>query len=157
MESTGHSRTPSMAIDTLGYIHITWRDATDYDNSGTDYDIFYKVGLIPKSVSEIETTLTETQTIEITNTQAETTTETQTDTSTVTVTDTSTDIAETTSTYTETITDTTELTSTRTDTTVLTSEVTTLISNAKSEAYAPSLALLVITTGSIAILRRWKK
>ena len=41
-ESTDPSISSSLAIDTLGNIHITWEDWTDYAGSGTDSDIFYK-------------------------------------------------------------------------------------------------------------------
>ncbi len=41
-ESTGHSYNPSLAVDTLGNVHIAWQDATDYAGAGTEYDIFYK-------------------------------------------------------------------------------------------------------------------
>ncbi|MCE7748125.1 MAG: hypothetical protein GPJ51_06990 [Candidatus Heimdallarchaeota archaeon] len=41
-ESTGHSGYPSLAVDTLGDVHIVWMDVTDYAGNGTDYDIFYK-------------------------------------------------------------------------------------------------------------------
>ncbi len=41
-ESTGHSRVPSLAVDTLGNVHIAWRDYTNYNGAGTDADIFYK-------------------------------------------------------------------------------------------------------------------
>ena len=41
-ESTSASYDPSLAVDTLGNIHIAWEDATDYAGSGTDRDIFYK-------------------------------------------------------------------------------------------------------------------
>jgi len=41
-ESTAYSHTPSLAVDTLGNVHIAWHDETDYAGSGTDWDIFYK-------------------------------------------------------------------------------------------------------------------
>ena len=41
-ESTEDSYSPSLAVDTLGNVHITWHDYTDYASSGTDADIFYK-------------------------------------------------------------------------------------------------------------------
>ncbi len=41
-ESTGGSYSPSLAVDTLGNVHITWWDQTDYVGAGTDVDIFYK-------------------------------------------------------------------------------------------------------------------
>jgi hypothetical protein len=41
-ESTGTSWSPSLAVDTLGDVHITWEDYTDYAGAGTDVDIFYK-------------------------------------------------------------------------------------------------------------------
>ena len=41
-ESTDYSHTPSLAVDTLGNVHIAWHDETDYAGSGADFDIFYK-------------------------------------------------------------------------------------------------------------------
>ncbi len=41
-ESTAYSHTPSLAVDTLGNVHIAWHDETDYAGAGTDWDIFYK-------------------------------------------------------------------------------------------------------------------
>jgi ribosomal protein L31 len=41
-ESTATSSSPSIAVDILGNVHITWHDGTDYVGSGTDCDIFYK-------------------------------------------------------------------------------------------------------------------
>ncbi len=41
-ESTGFSFWPSIAVDSVGNIHIAWEDSTNYTNCGTDYDIFYK-------------------------------------------------------------------------------------------------------------------
>jgi ribosomal protein L31 len=41
-ESTGTSWSPSLAVDTLGNVHIAWEDYTDYAGSGIDIDIFYK-------------------------------------------------------------------------------------------------------------------
>ena len=41
-ESTGACYSPSLAIDTLGNVHVTWQDITDYAGAGTDYDVFYK-------------------------------------------------------------------------------------------------------------------
>ncbi|MHA1218621.1 MAG: hypothetical protein ACTSO5_08060 [Candidatus Heimdallarchaeaceae archaeon] len=41
-ESTGDSYDTSLAVDTLGNIHIAWYDLTDYAGAGTDMDIFYK-------------------------------------------------------------------------------------------------------------------
>ncbi|MCE7747020.1 MAG: hypothetical protein GPJ51_01380 [Candidatus Heimdallarchaeota archaeon] len=41
-ESTVSSREPSLAVDTSGNVHISWNDATNYTNSGLDWDIFYK-------------------------------------------------------------------------------------------------------------------
>ena len=42
-ESTSASTDPSLIVDNLGNIHIAWWDFTDYDGSGFDQDIFYKV------------------------------------------------------------------------------------------------------------------
>ncbi len=41
-ESTGHSSSPTIALDGSGNVHIAWTDYTDYSGSGTDHDIFYK-------------------------------------------------------------------------------------------------------------------
>jgi hypothetical protein len=41
-ESTGHSYSPSIMMDGAGNIHVVWTDWSDYNGSGTDYDIFYK-------------------------------------------------------------------------------------------------------------------
>ncbi|MCG3216851.1 MAG: hypothetical protein KAS63_09025 [Candidatus Heimdallarchaeota archaeon] len=41
-ESTSDSRDPFMTIDNEGIIHIAWEDETNYEASGTDWDIFYK-------------------------------------------------------------------------------------------------------------------
>ncbi|MCE7748228.1 MAG: hypothetical protein GPJ51_07515 [Candidatus Heimdallarchaeota archaeon] len=42
-ESTGVSYAPSLAVDNLGDVHISWHDTTDYTGAGTDADIFYKL------------------------------------------------------------------------------------------------------------------
>jgi len=41
-ESTAGSSNPSITVDGAGNVHVVWMDSTDYDNSGTDTDIFYK-------------------------------------------------------------------------------------------------------------------
>ena len=41
-ESTSHSASPSLAVDSSGYVHVAWYDSTNYDSSGDDMDIFYK-------------------------------------------------------------------------------------------------------------------
>lgn len=41
-ESTNHSVHPHIAVESDGTVHVAWRDYTDYDGSGLDYDIFYK-------------------------------------------------------------------------------------------------------------------
>jgi ribosomal protein L31 len=41
-ESTGTSYIPSLAVDTVGYVHIAWHDLTDYAGAGPGEDIFYK-------------------------------------------------------------------------------------------------------------------
>ncbi|MHA1551488.1 MAG: hypothetical protein ACTSQC_06050 [Candidatus Heimdallarchaeaceae archaeon] len=41
-ESTDYSGSPSLAVDTIGQVHIAWEDYTDYAGAGTDPDIFYK-------------------------------------------------------------------------------------------------------------------
>ena len=41
-ECTGHSQYPQIKLDANNYIHLIWQDNSDYNNSGTDFDIFYK-------------------------------------------------------------------------------------------------------------------
>ena len=41
-ESTGTSKYTSLAVDSVGNVHIAWYDYTDYSGCGTDVDIFYK-------------------------------------------------------------------------------------------------------------------
>jgi hypothetical protein len=41
-ESTSDSRHPCIKIDEAGIIHVAWSDLTDYDDAGSDFDIFYK-------------------------------------------------------------------------------------------------------------------
>jgi len=41
-ESTGDSGLPTIAVDGTGNVHVAWQDVTNYNSSGTDYDIFYK-------------------------------------------------------------------------------------------------------------------
>ena len=42
-ESTGISGEPTISLDFTGNIHVAWKDYTNYDSSGTDMDIFYKL------------------------------------------------------------------------------------------------------------------
>ena len=42
-ESTEPSGSPSLVVDTVGNIHVVWKDLTDYTGAGTDGDIFYKI------------------------------------------------------------------------------------------------------------------
>jgi hypothetical protein len=42
-ECTTSSGSPSIVVDTIGNAHIVWDDNTDYNGSGTDTDIFYKL------------------------------------------------------------------------------------------------------------------
>ena len=42
INSISDSHNPSTTIDSLGNVHITWHDTTDYAGAGTDSDIFYK-------------------------------------------------------------------------------------------------------------------
>ncbi len=42
-ESTSNSNSPSLAVNSVGSVHIAWYDYTDYAGSGTDPDIFYKL------------------------------------------------------------------------------------------------------------------
>jgi parallel beta-helix repeat protein len=60
-ESTGDSHQPSLAVDVGGNVHIAWYDNTDYNDSGTDYDVFYKryevgVGWTSTEVISIQST-----------------------------------------------------------------------------------------------------
>ncbi len=41
-ESTGNSWATSIVTDSAGDVHIAWHDVTNYDEAGTDQDIFYK-------------------------------------------------------------------------------------------------------------------
>jgi hypothetical protein len=41
-EGTGGSYAPSLDVGSDGTIHIAWCDLTDYGDSGTDWDVFYK-------------------------------------------------------------------------------------------------------------------
>ncbi len=41
-ESTLNSYSPSVSVDSLGNVHVVWHDYTDYQNCGSDTDIFYK-------------------------------------------------------------------------------------------------------------------
>ncbi len=41
-ESTDDSWCPTIAVDDSGNVHIAWYDYTNYNGSGTDWDIFYK-------------------------------------------------------------------------------------------------------------------
>jgi hypothetical protein len=47
-ESTGNSYLPSIAADESGNIHIAWQDYSEYNVSGTDSDIFYKLLKVSK-------------------------------------------------------------------------------------------------------------
>ena len=42
-ESTSDCWVPSIAIDSSDNLHVTWSDTTDYNDAGTDSDIFYKM------------------------------------------------------------------------------------------------------------------
>ncbi|NVM31801.1 MAG: right-handed parallel beta-helix repeat-containing protein, partial [Candidatus Helarchaeota archaeon] len=42
-ESTSDSTAPTVAIDALGNFYVAWADASDWNGSGTDGDIFYKI------------------------------------------------------------------------------------------------------------------
>ena len=52
-ESTGDSAYPSLAVDTIGQVHIAWEDYTDYAGAGTDPDIFYKFLAGPPAAPEL--------------------------------------------------------------------------------------------------------
>ena len=41
-ESTGDSYDPTIVVDGAGNAHVAWYDGTNYEGSGTDFDIFYK-------------------------------------------------------------------------------------------------------------------
>ncbi len=41
-ESTSTSQGPSLAVDSIGNVHIAWYDYSNYLGAGTDRDIFYK-------------------------------------------------------------------------------------------------------------------
>ncbi|MBN1215522.1 MAG: hypothetical protein JXA99_08755 [Candidatus Lokiarchaeota archaeon] len=42
-ESNNNSQRQSLTADPLGNIYVSWQDNTNYDYSGDDYDIFYKI------------------------------------------------------------------------------------------------------------------
>ena len=49
-ESTNNSYSPSLTVDGSGFLHVVWRDYTDYCGAGSDLDIFYKTQMnIPTS------------------------------------------------------------------------------------------------------------
>jgi len=66
-ESTGKSYHPSLAVDSLGNVHIAWDDQTAYAGAGGDYDIFYKRW----NVSTSSWTITEVVSTESTGLSAE--------------------------------------------------------------------------------------
>ncbi|OLS20522.1 MAG: hypothetical protein HeimC2_36800 [Candidatus Heimdallarchaeota archaeon LC_2] len=77
IESTGDSVWPSLVTDNQDNIHVTWHDNTDYLNSGTDIDIFYKLGInsdvMTQTVTDIEiSTVTDIETSTVTNTETST-------------------------------------------------------------------------------------
>ena len=41
-ESKSNCKWPSLTVDSKNKVHVAWADQTNYQNSGTDYDIFYK-------------------------------------------------------------------------------------------------------------------
>ncbi len=41
-ESNMNSWNPSLAVDSIGTVHVTWEDWADISGSGNDWDIFYK-------------------------------------------------------------------------------------------------------------------
>ncbi|MHA1258867.1 MAG: hypothetical protein ACTSRO_04365 [Candidatus Heimdallarchaeaceae archaeon] len=41
-ESSSFSTDSDIAVDRMGNIYITWKDDTDYNGAGSDYDIFFK-------------------------------------------------------------------------------------------------------------------
>jgi fibronectin type 3 domain-containing protein len=60
-ESTGNSYNPNLAVGQDGAVHVAWHDYTDYEDAGTDADIFYKnwtaaVGWSPLQVVSAEST-----------------------------------------------------------------------------------------------------
>lgn len=42
-DSTIESSAPTIATDSMNNVHIAWYDRTNYNSSGTDFDIFYKM------------------------------------------------------------------------------------------------------------------
>lgn len=52
-ESTAHSECPSLDIDTVGAVHVTWGDLTDYSGSGSDNDVFYKNNSVGGGFSDL--------------------------------------------------------------------------------------------------------
>ncbi|MBY9001186.1 MAG: hypothetical protein KGD64_09750 [Candidatus Heimdallarchaeota archaeon] len=52
-ESSLNSWRPSIIADSIGQIHVVWDDQTDYDGSGSDYDIFYKKFVGPPQTPQL--------------------------------------------------------------------------------------------------------
>lgn len=38
----GMAENPSLAVDNVGNVHVAWEDISNYDSSGTDFDILYR-------------------------------------------------------------------------------------------------------------------
>jgi len=38
----GMAENPSLAVDNVGNVHVAWEDLSNYDSSGTDFDILYR-------------------------------------------------------------------------------------------------------------------
>jgi hypothetical protein len=41
-ESSGCASKPTIAVDSVGYVHVAYEDRTDYNGTGIDMDIYYK-------------------------------------------------------------------------------------------------------------------
>ena len=52
-ESTSESNARSLATDAAGNVHIAWFDWTDYEGSGTDWDIFYRLSTVSPTAPEL--------------------------------------------------------------------------------------------------------
>jgi len=59
IESTEWSRSPSLIVDNIDTVHVTWDDATDYPGASDERDIFYKNKPNGGSWSNIEVVSTE--------------------------------------------------------------------------------------------------
>jgi len=60
--STSLGITPRMAVDSHDNLHLVWMDLSNYTNSGTDFDLFYRVYHIPTHTWTTTTVITNSST-----------------------------------------------------------------------------------------------